>query len=242
MGYVYILVNSSMPGLVKIGKTRGAVNERAEALHTTGVPKPFEVAFELPSEEFEKLESKIHSELAEYRVNRQREFFRFSVDGTIEVLKALHAGEPSSRIKVLKALHAGDPLTNKNLFKTLEKELKNPRTKDDAVSTLFSYIDKYQQSFDSVVQLLIYVVDSESWSDKSYVKHQAITWLRRTQDSRVKAALRRYEQRILSAQHSEEKTDTLVSWQEVRRGWPFIASVFCILGIGVFLFVQLTGC
>lgn len=205
MGYVYILVNSSMPGLVKIGKTRGAVNERAKELHTTGVPKPFEIAFELPSEEFEKLESKIHSELAEYRVNRQREFFRFSVDGAIEVLKALHARKPSSRIKVLKALHAGDPLTNKNLFKTLEKELKDPHTRDEAVSTLFLYIDKYQQSFDSVVQLLVYVVDSGSWSDKSYKMQRAITWLRRTYSSEVRQVISRYEKRI-APKHVKGKT------------------------------------
>ncbi len=144
MGYVYILVNASMPDLVKIGKTDRTVDQRASELFTTGVPQSFEIAFALPSEAYENLESQIHYELDAYRVNPYREFFRFPVDGAVEVLKALHSGESSSKIKILKALHAGDPSTNKSFFETLEKGLKDshPHTRADAVSTLFSYIDK----------------------------------------------------------------------------------------------------
>ena len=242
MGYVYILVNASMPGLVKIGKTERTVDQRTSELFTTGVPEPFEIAFMLSSEAYERLESEIHKGLAEYRVSLQREFFRFPVDGAIEVLEALHAGELPARIRMLKALHAGDPSTNKSLFKTLEKELKDPHTRDTAASTLFSYIDKYQGSFEAVMQLLIYVVDSEFWSDKNYVKHQAITWLRRIQDSRIKAALQRYKKRIVSVQHAAGKSNTYVDWKGVRPIWLFFACVFCILSVGVFLLVQLTGC
>ena len=244
MGYVYILVNASMPGLVKIGKTERTPDQRASELFTTGVPESFEVAFALSSEVYENLEDKIHYELDAYRVNHDREFFRFPVDGAVEVLKALHIGEPSSKIKMLKALHAGDPSTNKSFFETLEKGLKDshPNTRADAVSTLLFYIDKYQGSFEAVIQLLIYVVDSESWSDKSYAKHQTIKWLRRTQDSRAKAALQRYEQRMFSSQRAEKKANTRVSWKGVRPIWLLFACVFCILSIGVFLLVQLAGC
>jgi HEAT repeat protein len=239
------LENDSMPGLIKIGKTYKDCDERARILsNPSGVPTPFEVVFKLYSDTYEKLEIEIHRALAEYRVSLQREFFRFPVDGAVEVIKALHAGEPLSRIKVLKALHTGDLLTKKSLFENLKKELKDQHLhiRSDAASTLLSYIDKYQSSFDAVIQLLIYVVDSESWSDKSYVKHQAITWLRRTQDSRVKEVLRRYEQRIVSVQRSEEKTNSLVSWKRVRSRWVFIGCVFCVLSIGMFLLVQLAGC
>ena len=228
------MVNASMPGLVKIGKTDRTVDQRRTELFTTGVPTRFEVAFKLSSDEYKRLESEIHSELGAYRVNPDREFFRFPVAGVIEVLKALHAGEPPSRIGVLKALHAGEPSTDESLFETLERELRDPHTRADAVSILLSYIDKYQHSFKAVIQLLIDVVDSENWSDKSYVKHQAIKWLRRTQDSRIKATLRRYKQRI-SPQHAEEKVGT-------RFGWLFFAGMFCILGVGVFLLVQLASC
>lgn len=207
MGYVYILKNVSMPGLIKIGKTYKNCDERARILSSpSGVPTPFEVVFKLYSETYEKLEIEIHRALAEYRVSLQREFFRFPVDGAVEVIKALHTREPLPRIKVLKALHAGGPLTDENLFKILEKELKDPRTRDKAVLTLFSYINKYQQSFDSVVQLLIYVVDSGNWSDKSYKIQNAVTWLRRTYSLEVMKVISRYEKRI-NPQHAREKTD-----------------------------------
>ena len=37
-GYVYILTNPSMPGLVKVGKTTNTPNQRMSELHSTGVP------------------------------------------------------------------------------------------------------------------------------------------------------------------------------------------------------------
>lgn len=59
-GYVYILINHSMPGLLKIGKTIRDCRVRARELSTTGVPTPFQVAFELFSEDHEALERTIH--------------------------------------------------------------------------------------------------------------------------------------------------------------------------------------
>ena len=66
IGYVYILENDAMPGLIKIGKTsRDSVERARELSATTGVPTPFKVAFELSSEEYEKLEREMHNRLAE---------------------------------------------------------------------------------------------------------------------------------------------------------------------------------
>ena len=42
-GLVYVLTNSAMPGLVKIGMTtRDSVDTRMKELYSTGVPVPFE--------------------------------------------------------------------------------------------------------------------------------------------------------------------------------------------------------
>jgi hypothetical protein len=47
VGYLYVLVNSSMPGLVKVGKTARSPTQRADELSgVTGVATPFIVAFE----------------------------------------------------------------------------------------------------------------------------------------------------------------------------------------------------
>lgn len=74
-GYVYILTNESMPGLVKIGKTTRDVAQRASELNHTGVPFPFDVyAFEF-SPDCNELERMMHERFADCRVNPAREFF-----------------------------------------------------------------------------------------------------------------------------------------------------------------------
>lgn len=40
-GSVFVLTNSSMPGLVKIGETTNAANQRMAELHSIGGPTPF---------------------------------------------------------------------------------------------------------------------------------------------------------------------------------------------------------
>ena len=91
IGYVYILENDSMPGLIKIGRTSRDSAERARELSsTTGVPTPFKVAFELPSAEYEQLEGAIHNRLAGYRVTSNREFFKYPVNKAISLLKKLN--------------------------------------------------------------------------------------------------------------------------------------------------------
>ena len=91
IGYVYILENASMPGLIKIGKTSRDSIERARELSSaTGVPTPFKVAFKLPSAEYEQLEKEMHNRLGGYRVTSNREFFKYPVNKAIGLLKKLN--------------------------------------------------------------------------------------------------------------------------------------------------------
>lgn len=85
-GYVYILVNPSMPGLIKVGRTLRDSRMRARELSSTGVPTPFQVAFELFAEHHETLEAMVHLELTDFRVNAAREFFRYPLDKAIALL------------------------------------------------------------------------------------------------------------------------------------------------------------
>jgi AraC-like DNA-binding protein len=74
-GYVYILKNPSMPGLLKIGKTTRSVQQRANELWQTGVPTPFEVVSEYYSPDCHELEQSVHQALSAYRISAMREFF-----------------------------------------------------------------------------------------------------------------------------------------------------------------------
>lgn len=84
-GHVYILSNPAMPGLLKIGFTKGDVDARARQLRTTGVPRPFRVEAKIRAKYAHGTESKIHKALARYRDSHDREFFRMDVPEAIRV-------------------------------------------------------------------------------------------------------------------------------------------------------------
>lgn len=92
-GYVYILTNSSMPNLIKIGKTARDSRERAKELSKTSVPTPFKVAFEIFSINYNELEKNIHDELSDFRVSSNREFFTYPLDKAILLLQKLNGNQ-----------------------------------------------------------------------------------------------------------------------------------------------------
>ena len=75
-GWVYVLTNQSMPGLVKIGRTAGTPAARARELsRSTGVPTPFEVAYAFECGDAISAEKAAHDILVRHRVSGRREFF-----------------------------------------------------------------------------------------------------------------------------------------------------------------------
>jgi hypothetical protein len=78
-GYIYVLSNSAMPGLVKVGFTERPVEERiAELSAATGVPGQFRQEASFPVVSPRALERVIHDKLDHARVQKNREFFRMT--------------------------------------------------------------------------------------------------------------------------------------------------------------------
>lgn len=87
---VYVLSNSAMPGILKIGKTTQAdVSLRMNQLYTTGVPVPFECVYAIEVEDCSKVESALHIAFGPSRVNPNREFFKIEAEQAIAILKLL---------------------------------------------------------------------------------------------------------------------------------------------------------
>lgn len=85
-GYVYILSNPSMPGILKIGKSIRGGTKRAKEIDGTGVPSPFELVFEIFTPTPTSAELYAHDFLRSMRVSESREFFRCSEYLAIEVV------------------------------------------------------------------------------------------------------------------------------------------------------------
>lgn len=80
-GWVYVLSNECMPGIYKVGMTTSDPEMRAkEVSQGTGVPMPYVVEKAYFSTNPREDEKNIHEELAEFRFNPSREFFRCSLE------------------------------------------------------------------------------------------------------------------------------------------------------------------
>ena len=88
--YVYILINKSVPGMVKIGMTTNTPDERARQISAaTGVATPWIPVFSFKCYRSDLLEQEIHEYFAVERVNDHREMFAvdsYTAQKVIEVL------------------------------------------------------------------------------------------------------------------------------------------------------------
>jgi hypothetical protein len=99
MGVVYVLTNSSMPGLVKIGcSDSDDAGTRIAQLYTTGVPVPFKIEFAARVADIAAVEGALHQAFAPNRINPRREFFRLEPDQPIAILKLLHVEDATSEV------------------------------------------------------------------------------------------------------------------------------------------------
>ncbi|MHB8940862.1 MAG: GIY-YIG nuclease family protein [Desulfobacteria bacterium] len=90
-GYIYVLANSAMPGLIKVGKTKRNPILRAQELSgVTSTPTPFIVVYQQLFEDCNAAEVYIHSMLEKrgVRESDSREFFRSSPNDIIEIILA----------------------------------------------------------------------------------------------------------------------------------------------------------
>lgn len=107
-GYIYLLVNSSMVGLVKIGKTERQPSGRADELSlATGVPTPFVVGYNTFVNDCDEAERLIHQHLATFRANARREFFQVSATDAIHVIQTV-CGELNAQTPTVSLPDRGD--------------------------------------------------------------------------------------------------------------------------------------
>lgn len=116
-GYIYVLRNREMPGLVKIGHTTRDVEKRASELSShESVPVAFEVVSQHYSKWSHSTERLVHRELRRYRVSRSREFFQLPDDVATEVCRraTMKGGRDQFRKWVRSNINAPRPTIGEN--------------------------------------------------------------------------------------------------------------------------------
>ena len=92
IGHIYLAINSAMPGLVKIGLTKGDVRERMKELSAdTGVPAPFKCAYFCKVQNPAAVEKQLHKEFVFCRESGNREFFRIDWRAVKAALRMMQA-------------------------------------------------------------------------------------------------------------------------------------------------------
>lgn len=90
-GYVYVLKNEYMPGLIKIGMTeRDDYRQRINELNRqTGVPVAFDVAYacKVRREDARRIETALHNAFVTDRINPKREFFKMEAPRAVGILR-----------------------------------------------------------------------------------------------------------------------------------------------------------
>ncbi|GGA11854.1 hypothetical protein GCM10008018_66140 [Paenibacillus marchantiophytorum] len=98
-GYVYVLLNPSIQGVVKIGMTtRDPENRVTELSNATGVATPFILVYKEYFNDCHFAEKQIHTYLEQrnYRVANNREFFSIPVHEAINIIQNLKSQQKSS--------------------------------------------------------------------------------------------------------------------------------------------------
>jgi len=87
-GYVYVLSNPAMPGLVKIGRTTRHPTDRVRELNSTSsVALPFNLEASVRTKYQNWTEKLLHQALDRYRLNQKREFFQLSADEAVAICR-----------------------------------------------------------------------------------------------------------------------------------------------------------
>lgn len=92
-GFVYIMMNGAMPGLLKIGaSTKHPLNRARELSAPTASAVPFVVAYHRYVADPFQVEAALHRLLDRYRANDSREFFRIELHKVVELLERYEEG------------------------------------------------------------------------------------------------------------------------------------------------------
>lgn len=98
---VYVLTNEAMEGLVKIGRTTTAVEQRIRELDNTSLPLPFQCFYAGEVNNSATVEGKLHRIFADKRIRLNREFFRVDPNQVREAIQLAELRDVTPRSDVV---------------------------------------------------------------------------------------------------------------------------------------------
>jgi hypothetical protein len=123
-GWVYVISNKAMPGLVKVGISEKDPELRAQELEGPGVPQPYRVEYEMLVEGPEDVEQQAHHFLSTYREGKG--WFHCSAEEAVLAIQRAAVGK--SAIETLKKADRGK--AEKNRARRMAEEKADKETEN----------------------------------------------------------------------------------------------------------------
>lgn len=136
-GYVYVLTNRAMPGLMKVGFTTSPPKFRAQQLSHTGSPHPYEVEYEVYVEHPEHVEKATHEYLKRKGLHEGKEWFRCTLEDAVRAVKQC-AGPNIAKER----FHNLDPLRANRLLGEIGRAELFERERAKAFEDLQKYVNR----------------------------------------------------------------------------------------------------
>lgn len=148
-GWVYVITNQAMPGLVKVGYSTKDPELRAGELNHTGSPHPYLVEYELLIDEPYQVEQRTHSLLSSKR--EAKEWFRCSPEEAVAAIKQI-AGNGAITENYKRAERATAEALHQQKLQEREARLKHQQAEQEIENRLLAeesvIRQKYQQQFE----------------------------------------------------------------------------------------------
>lgn len=166
VGYIYVLSNPGMPGLLKVGFTLRDVAARAQELETTGVPYKFIIEYEVAVKDVEYMERHVHSALSKFHVNK--EWFRCDVLTCVSIIERIVSGKTCNK-KSIKDIREQE----KRKQREREKEFYEWRKFQDITMSISSkHFDRVNEKEKEVLNKYSKEIerDKNNYNEKLYIR------------------------------------------------------------------------
>jgi len=149
-GWVYVITNKAMPGLVKVGFSTKDPELRAGELNHTGSPHPYLVEYDLLIDEPYQIEQKTHRLLSSKR--EAKEWFRCTPEEAVAAIKQI-AGNGTITETYKRAERAKAEALHQQELRKREEQLKQQQAEQEIINRIVAVEStirqKYQQQFDA---------------------------------------------------------------------------------------------
>jgi hypothetical protein len=138
-GWVYIITNKAMPGLVKVGYTMKDPELRAKELYHTGAPHQYNVEYDVLVKNPREIEQQVHRYLNKQKEGK--EWFMCTIAETIDAIKAV-AGTEIILENIKHIGNAKAPLSQQSST-ALKRDI--PNDQPDGIESVLRRLDKLME-------------------------------------------------------------------------------------------------